>query len=295
MLDIVAARPTETSHSHSIDWTRPFAPERMTPLAYTPLFGTLSGEERLRYNQHFALYVNEKIAYLEEELSHFMLAVAKLPRAAHLRPELLSLVQDEQRHATGFKALNRRAAPQLYGARDRLFVQPGKAVERLTRGLAQLPTVFPLLLWIILLQEERSVYYSQLFTEEREFLEPNFVAIHERHSQDEAAHVAVDEQLIRLLWDDAPHIVRWANGHLLARAFSEFLYYPKRAAVEVLRISLAGHPLLDLMVSQVLALRYDRNFLSTTYNRTTNPETLFLMDRYPELRPLAQVMAGYDL
>ena len=44
---------------------------------------------------------------------------------------------------------------------------------------------------------------------------------------------------------------------------------------------------------QVKQLRHNDDFLATVYNRTTNPETLSLIDGCPELKPLAQAMAGY--
>ncbi len=292
MPEIVAERPTESQHL-SIDWSCPFAPERITPLAYVPLYSTLTPQERLRYNQLFALYLNEKTAYMEEELSHFIRQVSRLPRARHLKQNLLALLQDEERHAADFKTLNRLASPELYGETSRRFVRPGKLVSSLTHGMATFPTLFPLLLWIILLQEERSVYHSHLFVQERERLEPSFVAIHEHHSQDEAAHVSVDEALLEILWEGAPKPIRILNGHLLAGVFREFLYYPKRAAVEVVKIAFAAHPRLDEMVRQVLALKDNHDFLITIYNRTTNPKTLALMDRFPELSPVAEVMAGY--
>lgn len=292
MPEIVVVRPEE-QQALTVDWTRPFAPEQMTPLAFTPIYDSLTDGQRLRYNQNFALYVNEKIAYLEEGLSHFVRQVARLPQASHLKLDLLELVRDEERHAAGFRALNRKAAPTLYGSTNSVFVRPGKWVDSLTRGMGRLPTLFPCLLWVILLQEERSVYYSRLFVEEREHLEPHFVAIHERHSQDEAAHVRVDEALLEILWSKAPRAVRVLNGYLLAGIFREFLYLPKRAALEVVKVALAGHPYLPEMLRQVTALRHNDDFLATVYNRTTNPETLSLIDGCPELKPLAQAMAGY--
>ena len=51
-----------------VDASRPFVPEEHTQLFYTPVYATLSLEQRLRYNQLFGLRLNEYIMTLEAEL-----------------------------------------------------------------------------------------------------------------------------------------------------------------------------------------------------------------------------------
>lgn len=298
-----------------IDFSLPFIPESLTSLAHTPIYATLSAEERLAYNQTFALYVNEQTAYFEQTLSDFMLAIANLKEAHHLRSQVLQIVVEEQRHASGFLSFNRRLRPDLY-AEDQAaggganpaasgehvrniphgkccFVRPHPVVSRLVGGLLRFPKLFPFPLWVMMLLEERSLYYTDLSNQQSHLLEPNFVRLNQLHAEDEDHHVAVDEQLISLLWDSLPWPLKRLNAWLLGKIFSEYLYYPKRAALEILRVCFSDHPKLALMSQQVLELRHNRDYLANLYNRTTNPKTLAMMDSRPELAGMAEMMEGY--
>src|SRR6185436_10258369 len=79
----IAAEPAHQSRmelSAPIDLARPFVPEEYTQLYYTPLYATLSAAQRLRYNQLFALRINEYIMMLEADLIERLLpALARRP------------------------------------------------------------------------------------------------------------------------------------------------------------------------------------------------------------------------
>src|SRR5206468_891089 len=62
------------------------------------------------------------------------------------------------------------------------------------------PVSLPLFLWLMLLQEERSLYYSRAYLRSATPLEPAFVETHRRHMADEAHHVRWDEELLDALW-----------------------------------------------------------------------------------------------
>ena len=52
----------------AINMRKPFLPEEHTQLYYTPVYGQLHFEHRLRYNQLFGVRVNEYIMMLEADL-----------------------------------------------------------------------------------------------------------------------------------------------------------------------------------------------------------------------------------
>lgn len=277
---------------HQIDLSLPFVPEALTTLAHTEVYQQLSEAERLSYNQCYGLYLNEQTAWFELTLTEFLVAVADFEPARELRASLLQVVLEEQGHAAAFWSLNRRVRPDLYRNTRHVFVKPSPWRDRVVRQMLRMPSVFPFPLWLIMLLEERSLYYSRLGSQQGHGLEPHFVRLNELHAHDEGRHVGLDEHLLGLLWDRLPNPLRRLNAFLLIQVFREFLFYPKRAAVQVLQVCFAGHPLLPLMQQQVLSLRYNRAFLNTLYHQERNPQTLALMERYPELEPMRRLMAA---
>lgn len=277
---------------HEIDFRLPFVPEGLTTLAHTEVYQQLSESERLSYNQCYGLYLNEQTAWFELTLVDFMVAVAELEQARELRPCLLQLVAEEAGHAAAFLALNRRVRPDLYGPCRHVFVKPSRWRDRVVRQLLRMPAVFPFPLWIIMLLEERSLYYSRLSSQQGHLLEPHFVRLNDLHARDEGGHVGLDEQLLGLLWDRLSGPLRRLNAFLLLRVFREFFYYPKRAALQILEVCFGGHALLSTMRQQVLSLRFNRAFLDTVFHRGSNPQTLARMDGYPELAPLRRLIAS---
>src|SRR5687767_14215247 len=72
-----------------IDFGKPFLPERLTPLFFTPVYATLNERQRLRYNQMQALYLNEQIVFFETAVGTNMLdALAHDPSLGHLQSAL---------------------------------------------------------------------------------------------------------------------------------------------------------------------------------------------------------------
>src|SRR5690348_9088432 len=59
---------TRTDLPLAVDSRRPFVPEEYTQLYFTPLYPALHFEHRLRYNQLFALRINEYVMMLEADL-----------------------------------------------------------------------------------------------------------------------------------------------------------------------------------------------------------------------------------
>src|SRR5438045_2876207 len=82
-------------------------------------------------------------------------------------------------------------------------------------AIAAQPRLFPLFLWLALLQEERSLYYSKRCLARSAELEPQFVATHRAHLADEVGHVERDEELLDWLWPQVGPLLRFINVRLL--------------------------------------------------------------------------------
>lgn len=281
-----------------VDFGRHFIPEVLTPLFFTPVYRELEACHRRRYNQLQALYFNEQIVFLERLIDQaIMPALLRAAWPGDLRGKLQNLWDDERRHSEMFRRLNRTCAPELYAGRDSCFIRVPRPWMRLLHWTARHPRAFPLYLWLMLLMEERSLYYSGQYLRAKETLEPNFVAVYRAHLLDEASHVRWDQELIDRWWPTLPRAVRTFNARLLAWMLSEFFSAPRRGQLSVVRRLVHEcpelQPRLPEIERQLLALGSDERYHFSIYSRDITPRCFAHFDEWPELRALERVMPGY--
>jgi len=279
-----------------VDPGKLFLPEAFTPLYYTPAYGALTPEQRRRYNQLHALYFNEQILYFETALGTRILESLRRQAWPDRMADGLRRFQEEERqHSAMFRRLNQRCAPELYTGRDFYFVQVPKLWTAASNWAVARPRLFPLFLWLMLVQEERSLYYSRGILRHRESIEPNFVQAHRLHLADEMGHVRWDEELLDALWQRSRPVLRRANAKLFAWMLGEFFSTPKRAQLRVVDELVRGFPELrewrPEMRRQVLALSANDEYRTSLYSREIVPRTFARFDATPELRALK--ICGY--
>jgi len=272
-----------------LDFKRLFVPEDLTSLAHTAVYAELSPSEKLQYNQCYALYLNEQTATLEQLFTHFMQATARLAWARPLLGGISEMLREESVHIARFSEFNRRARPDLYQHSDSFFVRTPWLWPALHFFL-RLPRLLPFPLWIILLLEERSLYYSARWAQAE--VEPQFVKLHSLHAEDEDRHLELGNQLVQGLWASRPRLLRKVNARLLEAVLREFFFHPKRAALRVVQVAFPEHPRLAEMQTQLLQLNNNQDFLRSLYSRVSNPLTLARMESDPELLPVLQLLEG---
>jgi hypothetical protein len=279
-----------------IDHSRHFIAEEFTPLYHTSAYALLPAAARLRYNQLHALYFNEQVAFFEQAMlspALNVLMVEALP--PHLLSGLHDFFREEQQHTAMFRELNRQAAPEIYRDRHAWFIRVANPWRSLLGVIARRPRLFPLLIWLALLQEERSLFYSRGCLKSAAPIEDHFVDAHRRHITDEAGHIRWDEELLDWLWPRTGHAIRWMNARLLAWMTREFFLAPKRSGLRVVQQLIREFPELDArqLVSAMRALETDRVYQRTLYSREITPRSFARFDRHPEFALLAQVLPGY--
>jgi len=279
-----------------VDSGKLFLPEELTPLYYTPSYGALTPEQRRRYNQLHALYFNEQILYFETALGHPILgALLHRPWPDRLADGLRQFQEEERQHSAMFRRLNQRCAPELYAGRDHYFVQVPKVWMAVSRWAVDHPLLFPMFLWLMLVQEERSLYYSRVILRHRESIDPHFVKAHRLHLADEVGHVRWDEELLDALWQRAHPVLRKVNAKLFAWMLDEFFAGPKRAQLRVVEelvreFTELRERRLEIQ-RQLLALSADDEFRTSLYSREIVPRTFARFDSSPEFRILK--ICGY--
>jgi hypothetical protein len=282
--------------SAAVDHRMRFIPGEFTPLYYTQSYRALTEEQRLRYNQLQALYFNEQIIFFETAIGRKVLeALLRNSLPSELKKGLRQFLEEEKQHTEMFWQLNQQCAPHFYRAGYFYFIETPRAWMAVLNWAAQRPKLFPMFLWLMLLQEERSLFYSRRVIAQREEFEPHFVKTHRTHLADEVGHVRWDVELIEELWERTNPFLRKVNAELFGWMLGEFFNGPKRAQLKVVHELTHEFPeLAELepeMQRQLLALSEDGDYQSSLYSREIVPRAFARFDASPEFQSL--VLSGY--
>lgn len=280
-----------------IDRGRPFIAEELTPLWYTAAFRELSPAQALRYNQISGLAAGELIGLFEEEVAQVALrSLRAAPLPDDLREGLGWFLAEEARHAEVWSGLNRLSEPEWYGGERHRIVGPSARRLGLLRWIAGHPRAFPFVLWLMLLQEERSIALSRRSLAAADRLEPRWAAVYRLHLRDEIRHVHLDWHLLDRFYRDRPRPVRRLMAELLHRITAAFFLAPTRMAVRVLDLLIREHPevapLRPRCVRELAALGSDPAYRRMMYSRDELPVSFHLLDGYPELASFRDFLLG---
>lgn len=276
-----------------IDHSRPFMPESLTQLYHTEHYQELSTEQRLRYNQLFALRAIEQLMTLEARF--ISLVIRRSQRIPILRNNtsmqycMDEMVSEEVEHYNMFRSLNRLAEPSIYQQQDMYFARMSLAERVILELLALVPGITPFLLWTLLILEEFSTHISQQMLQQRSGplgnLEENFIRAHREHLKDESRHVAICANSLREILRESSIASRKMNALLLHYFMDEYMT-PKRGGVRVIRHLCKELPALKEHENEIIkAIRKqspDPLIWGAINNASAMPTTNKMMQRYPE-------------
>ncbi|HEY1661062.1 MAG TPA: diiron oxygenase [Verrucomicrobiae bacterium] len=282
-----------------VDYSKLFIPERFTPLFHTPVYAQLSNSQRLRYNQLHASYFNEQTIFFESAMAQYILRAfisRKLPKS--LADGLRTFVAEESAHSKMFRELNLRCLQEIYANGDFHFIRLPFLPSAFLQQWVKRAHRFPFFLWILLIQEERALFYAKEFLNQAADLEPKFVATQRRHLADEVGHVQWDEELLDWVWPQTGKRWREINARLFSWMMGEYFTTPKRSGLRVVMQLVKEFPELKPrwpeLHKQMLQLSGNQEFNSLSYSRTITPKAFARFDQWPEFRLLGKVLPGYS-
>lgn len=291
-----------------IDWTAPidrtrwFFCETLTPLYYTGSYATLAPEHRRRYNQLTGMLSNELILRLETGFLDTALGAVVRRRGRGVADELIDALsrfrEDEQRHADAWRRLNELSEPEWYRHGHQHLVRVPAALDTVARTLARHPLACPVVFWIQLAQEERSIEISRrCLRMPSETIEPRYAAVYGEHLRDEVRHVQVDCHLIERFHASQSLAVRRVTATLFRWVVANLFLRPSRSTVRVIDTLALEHPELrpavPRMVRELRALVGDDEYHQMMYSRRTTPITFGLFDAFPEFHSMTRVLRAY--
>jgi len=265
-----------------------YIPERLTPLAFTPIYSELSAAHRARYNQLTGLYFLEQTIFFEQCMGRPVLEWIEQMAPSPLREHAREFTDEENKHSSWFRELLRESEPGWYAQDCFRFVKGGPASLAILSFCNRRPHQFPFLLWLQILAEERAQYFGGAFVMEADALDPRFVEVQRRHLADEGRHIRWDGEFIEWLWAQTPLFRRKWNARLLSWLLREFFYLPKRSAWNVVEQWISEFPdLADRKAefrSAIQSLSRNEAYLRTLYPRSVFPRTRRLASAWPELQ-----------
>lgn len=293
---------TRTISIGTIDFTKPFIHERLTQLYYTPHYQELNPEQKLRYNQLFAIRTNEQFMIFEKYFTNRVLAALRDQAIIKSHPLLercmAIMILEEHKHHDGFARLNRHCLPSLYVRDNNYFNRLPWLEDNVFRLVTRFPNRLVFLLWYLIALEEYSLSLSRHMFESRDTalgeLEPHFVAIHQEHFKDEARHIHLNLHLVQHCLPRSK-LARRINASLFL-TFLKDLITPKRSGLRVLQYLVSEfpelRPKLPSMSQSLKQLKHQPEFLNSMFSRQTIPRTLDFFDQLPELEKLQKIIPG---
>ncbi len=288
--------------SMSIDRSRMFTCPTLSPLWHDPVFRELTASQQLRYNQLVGLMQNELICFFEQELAGNVLpSVLKGEPAMsrELANSLQHFLEEERQHTPMFRRLNRLAEPSWYAASDYHILRLPRIFLAALRAIARRPFIFPMIFWIMLMMEERTLMISRRYAAmDPQELDPLFAATYRAHAEDEVRHVQLDWHLLEQFYQDRPTWVRKMNARLLEWMLFGLFLKPRRANVRIIGLLIEEFPELtgkrNQLVRAVHGLANNPGYRQMMYSAEATPIARSLFDRLPEFQALKKRLFAFE-
>jgi hypothetical protein len=289
--------------STPIDRSRWFVCPTLTPLYYAPIYHELDECHQRRYNQLTAVSFGELISFFETTFAASVLAALASGNRRGVDPTLVECLEnflaEERHHTEWWRRLNQLSEPALYAGSAQAIIRLPAPIKFVLGKLTARPHVFPMVFWIMLALEERSLEISRRCMRlPAEHIEPRYLAVYRAHLAHEVQHVQIDWHLIERFYAPRSALVRRVNASLFRSAIRHFFLPPTRSAVCVINRLIVEQPELQplarTMTQQLHKVGSDPAYHAMMYSRESTPITFSLFDRFPEFRPMCRVLKSYQ-
>jgi predicted metal-dependent hydrolase len=279
--------------SKPIDRTRLWSPEEIAPLYYLPAYQLLRPEEKLRYNQLFAMGVCEQFVWLEEHLlvSTLRKVLEGKDAPPPLREALGHFIEEEIKHTEMFWRVLEKSEPSWYPTRKFRLYNISPLQQRVMNLVLGYPRTFLIWVWTAIFFEERTVDYCRHYLRVEKAdpgkLDATYLQMHEYHFKDELRHYQLDQHLLSWIYDPQPRWKKALAGKMFFRLMRGYVF-PRRTSLRVLEVLGAEFPRLEDEViprlrKEIPGIGRQEAFHRMAFSRQAVPKTMALFADYPEL------------
>ncbi len=288
--------PDQVAWGGGPDIAKQWIPEDLTLLSRMEIYGDLTDEQKLRYNQYYALKLAEEFIWLETyaiipPLEGLLKGDVPTPA---LRTLLKSFVVDEENHKAAVWQLLRQARHDLYPTNQFVFVKPPSSVVWMVATAARVPRL--LASWALFAgtMEEQTIPISRGYKQASDSVDPLFANVFTLHALDEARHCKIDFLIAEWLITSQRRLPKWVNGTVLVLLSQAYLD-PGWGCDTPIRHLVADFPVLgDRETEMVEATKRARSgyYLQHLLDRSLHPLTVRNAERYPMLDRAIRRVAG---
>ncbi len=301
---VLNKKPLNTTFPE-IDHSKPFIHDHLTQLYHSPFYDILDAAQKLRYNQLFALRTTEQLMTLEESFIGKVLKRARADTTIRSNQALVhcmeEMAQEETTHYHMFRTLNQKTEPDIYRHDEMFFARHTTSETILLKGLTITPGILQLLVWIVLILEEFSIYISRqmLNKNDTENLEYSFILAHREHLKDESRHVHICANILDILCKKSTGTKRFINAQLLNHFMREYLT-PKHGGLRVLNKLIEEFPELsqhkETLTRGIYESRYKQPIWHALADPSAMPVTYMMFERFPvyRLNVIQNVILPYE-
>jgi hypothetical protein len=289
---VTRKKPLDTGFA-KIEHDRLYMPEHLTQLYHTSAYNFLNKEQKLRYNQLFALRSIEQLMTLEARFIELVLRRTSRNPHINKNEQLLhcmqEMIEEEKQHYQMFHSINVLAEPGIYANRSMYFARFTLPEQIALTMFTVTPGITLFMLWILLVLEEFSTYVSKqmikAWQHSPDRLEPSFVKVHREHLKDETRHVAICANLISTMLDQTSPAIVKINALLLRKFMYDYMT-PKRGGIRVIKHLVNEFPGLAIhendMISVIRAQKQDKIIFEAIQNPDSMPFSHSLFQQHPD-------------
>jgi hypothetical protein len=299
-LDVLNRKAVENAYTvEDLDWSktiergRNWAPENIATLSYLPSYAKFTAQEKLRYNQLFAMGVCEQFIWLEENflVNTLRRVLEKNRPPAPLREAMGHFIAEEIKHTEMFWRVLEKSEPAWYAGRRFHLYNTAPWQQALLDFILRMPGLFLVWIWTAIFFEERTVdycrHYQRVQKADPESIDPTFAQLHEYHFKDELRHYQLDQHLLTWMYDPQPG---WKKK-LCARMFTSLMrsyVFPRRTSRRILEVMGEEFPrlkedVIPALLRELPGIGRSPEFHRMAFSMDSVPKTLALFAQYPEL------------
>lgn len=253
---------------------------------------------RRRYNQIYALAVNEIFSIFEKELLVPILTkqVQRNQEDPLYARALRWFCEEEDKHAEMFRRLNRAAEPQFYQQKKNSPYFLSKDANPLGYALVQLirsqPDWLSVWIWISVYFEERTLIYSKFYLKkDQTHLSAVFREVHKLHMLEELYHVELDEVIIDRFYKSRSVFNKKVAAFIFDLVLQSYSA-PRRMSQAIAQILQrefpACHTEIRACLEELPQLKNRKEYQKQFLGETAAPRTWKLMRQQPEMQRLIE-------
>lgn len=273
--------------NRSIAWL----PSNMNPISYLPSYNLLSGEEKLKFNQYYALGLCEKFVFLEECL---ITSITKLLQVesmnSQLRLQCEQFVEEEKDHCDLFINLCNVAEPKKYNGKPYYFLKQFKSHNFFADFIFKKPNLFLFWSWLAVYFEEKTIIVSHEYVNAKKSVDSLFCKAHFLHLQDELQHVQFDIDFINNFYKTKSNYKKKIAVKMLYNTVNKIIVPSKTLKIIfksiINELKIKDTSVYDSLLKEIKFLMNNKLYMDVMFKKEKFKTFSNLVTLYPEMSPL---------